>query len=123
MAWSWFDRAHNIFFDYLVMSGGLGFLSFVGIYVTLAVVFLKHRFRGAGVSQPAPRAAVSKPTKQSDGARYMSDALVVGIIIAYLVQGLVLFDVLSIYINSFMVLAFAVARYIRGSRLSNESMV
>jgi len=122
MAQSWYDRAHNIFFDYLVMGGALGFLSFIGIYVTLAVVFFKHRFRGADVSQSAPRVAVSRPTKQSDGSRYVSDALVVGIIIAYLVQGLVLFDVLSIYINSFIVLAFAVARYTRGSRLSNESM-
>jgi len=123
MAWSWFDRAHNIFFDYLVMGGALGFLSFIGIYATLAVVFFKHRFRGAGINQPEARIAVSRSTKQSDGARYVSDALVVGIIIAYLVQGFVLFDVLSIYINLFIVLAFAVARYVRGSQLINEPTV
>ena len=38
-------------------------------------------------------------------------ALVIGILVGYLVQALVLFDVLPIYINLFLLLAFGVAHF------------
>lgn len=94
---TWYDRAHNIFFDYLVMTGALGLLSFIGIFVAYYWQFFK-----AGKQEIIPIA-----NYQSLIAR----ALFFSLPIAYLVQGLVLFDVLSIYINLFMFLAFAVYKF------------
>ncbi len=82
----WYDRAHNIFFDYLVMTGILGLLSFVGIFIVYYWQFFK--------------------AQKSILSPYQS-ALLFSLPVAYLVQGLVLFDVLPIYINLFLFLAFA----------------
>ena len=91
----WYDRAHNIFFDYLTMTGILGLLSFIGIFVVYYWQFFK-----------------SVNSKQELVNRNQKSALVTNVLlfampIAYLVQGLVLFDVLPIYINLFLFLAFA----------------
>jgi len=86
---AWYDRAHNIFFDYLIMTGVLGFLAFVSIFAILFWRLLMKR-GGALVSNVWGR------------------ALLVAMPVGYLVQGLVLFDVLPIYINIFLFLAFIV---------------
>ncbi len=83
---AWFDRAHNIFFDYLVFTGLLGLLSFIAIFIVLFWRLLRS-FAGSGRS-------------------LAEEALLVALPVAYLVQGLVLFDVLSIYLNLFLFLAF-----------------
>ncbi len=88
----WFDRAHNIFFDYLVMTGGLGLLSFIGIFVVYYWQFLKSQKEKLPIT---------------DYQLLITNALLFSLPIAYLVQGLVLFDVLPIYINLFLFLAFA----------------
>ena len=39
----WYDRAHNVFFDYLTQTGILGLLSYLGIFATFYwQFFLKH---------------------------------------------------------------------------------
>lgn len=84
----WFDRAHNIFFDYLVFAGILGLLSFIGIFAAYYYQFFKKSL------------VVGRES-------LVSNALLFSLPIAYLVQGLVLFDVLPIYINLFLFLAFS----------------
>ncbi|MDP3052565.1 MAG: O-antigen ligase family protein [bacterium] len=83
----WFDRAHNIFFDYLTTTGILGLLSYLSIFIVFYWQFLK-KMRKSALSP------------------YQS-ALIFALPIAYLVQGVVLFEVLPIYINLFLFLAFA----------------
>lgn len=84
---AWFDRAHSIFFDYLAETGILGFLSYLGMFIV------------AGVALFGNKASGFEPT-------VTQKALVVAALVAYLVQGLALFDVLVIYINIFLTLAF-----------------
>ncbi len=87
---AWFDRAHSVYFDYLVEAGFLGIASFLGIFI----VFFWQLLRSAA-------------STLSGSAPSFARALLFGLSIAYLVQGLVLFDVLVIYINVFTFLAFA----------------
>ncbi len=101
---AWFDRAHNIFFDYLVFSGALGLLSFIGIFATLYVRFFKFNRKK---NIPEEKNNKKNSSAPSPNQFTFEKALLFSLPIAYLVQGLVLFDVLPIYINIFLFLAFA----------------
>jgi O-antigen ligase len=87
---TWFDRAHSVFFDYLAETGTLGLLAYLGIFVIFIIKFFRNKF--------------------SADAR--ENALLLGIIIAYLSQGAVLFDVTPIYLPLFITFAFLVNRLI-----------
>lgn len=81
----WFDRTHNVFLDWLVAGGLVGFLAYVSLYVflirSLFVSFWKE-----------------KKTEF---------AILVGLISAYVFQNLFIFDNLASYILFFALLAFA----------------
>ncbi len=87
---SWFDRAHSIYFDYLSETGILGFLSYMGIFLVFYWLLLKK-----GLEEKFQFSQIQK-------------GLMMALPIAYLVQGLVLFDVLPIHLNLFLFLAFSV---------------
>jgi O-antigen ligase len=96
----WYDRAHNIFFDYLAETGILGLLSYLSIFVVYYWQFFVKN----------PKSQILNP-KQIQNSKFktqntISNALLFALPIAYLVQGLVLFEVLPIYINLFLLLAF-----------------
>ena len=99
----WFDRAHNIFFDYLVFSGILGLLSFLGIFL----IFYWALFRHKKMSYAEAIAEKNEKSKLVNYQMIVTRALLLSLPIAYLIQGLVLFDVLPIYINLFLFLAFS----------------
>ena len=86
---TWYDRAHNVFFDYLVETGILGLLAYIGIFV----VFYIQLFKSASIGLNQHKSAAQS-------------ALIFAMPIAYLVQGVVIFDVLPIYLNLFLFLAF-----------------
>lgn len=86
---AWFDRAHSIYFDYLAETGIVGLLSFLALFAVFAFGLFKKREGAEGKESIIPK------------------ALLTGAIAAYLVQGIVLFDVLPIFYNLFVVLAFA----------------
>ncbi len=92
---AWFDRAHSIYFDYLVETGILGLLSYLGIFVVFYWQFVK---RSAGHSLLASRSAIER-------------GLLFSVLFAYLVQGIVLFDVSPIYMNVFIILAFGAYQF------------
>ncbi len=112
---TWFDRAHSIIFDYLAETGILGFLSFVSMFVVFYLQFL-------GFNLPWQK-------KEGQGSEHIRAErfhlspwvwALVGIVpIGYLVQGLILFDVLPIYINVFFFLAFASFLFKTDSRPSH----
>jgi len=91
---SWFDRAHSIYFDYLVETGILGLISFISIFL----VFYWQLFKKIPTINNKPR---NQPQLEWQKAWFLA------LPIAYLVQGIVLFDVLPIYLNLFLFLAFA----------------
>ncbi|MBN2197936.1 O-antigen ligase family protein [Candidatus Wolfebacteria bacterium] len=86
---AWFDRAHSIYFDYLAETGILGLLSFLAIFFVFYWQFFK---KGRSLF-------------------FIQGALIFSIPIAYLVQGIVLFDVLPIYMNIFLFLAFVTYKF------------
>lgn len=96
----WFDRAHNVFFDYLAETGILGLLSYLGIFAA----FYWRFFKGVIANTPARPPAGEFKNKYTNK---ISDALIFALPIAHLVQGIVLFEVLPIYIGLFLFLAFA----------------
>ncbi len=91
---TWFDRAHSIIFDYLAETGLLGFLSYIGMFIAFLYSFFHFR-------------------KSANAISPWLQGLLLTIMVAYLVQGLILFDVLPIYINLFIVLAFAMFEFQR----------
>ena len=93
----WFDRAHNVFFDYLAETGILGLLSYLGIFA----VFYWQFFKGV----------IANTRIKNKYTNKINDALIFALPIAHLVQGIVLFEVLPIYIGLFMFLAFANYRF------------
>lgn len=83
---TWFDRAHSVYFDYLVETGPLGILSYLSIFAVMIVGFLKSSFRASH--------------------SVVETALIISLPIGYLAQGVAIFDVLPMYINLFAVFAF-----------------
>ncbi len=84
---TWFDRAHSVFFDYLSETGALGLLAYLSIFAVFYWEFIK------------------KAHKQANSS--LQKGLIVAIPIAYLVQGVAIFDVFPMYLCLFTFLAFA----------------
>lgn len=83
---TWFDRAHSVFFDYLSETGIVGLLAYLSMFVAFYWQLWKRGLR----EHP------------------LMTGLLVAMPVAYFVQALALFDVLPIYINLFILLAFGV---------------
>ena len=83
---AWFDRSHNVVFDWLISAGILGLLSFLFLFI--AAFWMLYRLRL--------------------GDRLSLDAsLVLGVLFAvYFIQDLFVFDNFSTYIAFFSLLAF-----------------
>jgi len=100
---TFFDRAHSIYFDYLAQTGILGLLS----YLLIFAVFFWQFFKKVNSKKEIGNNNSQKLTLITDYRLSIANALLFALPIAYLVQGLVLFEVLPIYINLFLFLAFA----------------
>jgi O-antigen ligase len=87
---TWFDRAHSVFFDYLSETGVVGFLSYLSIFGVFAWEFFKKE-------------------RESDHSMttVLTRGLILSVPVAYLVQGVAIFDVLPIYLCLFLFIAFA----------------
>ena len=96
---AWFDRAHSIYFDYLAETGILGLLSFLSIFVVFYWQFIKFNRKQEFLDNQAGYASL------------FERGLIFSILFAYLIQGLVLFDVYTIYINLYLFLAFSVFKF------------
>lgn len=87
---TWFDRAHSVYFDYLAETGLLGLLSYLLMFGIFAWEFFKrHRHEDKSSTAVATR------------------GFILALPVAYLVQGIAIFDVLPMYLNLFLFMAFA----------------
>jgi len=91
---SWFDRVHNIYLDYTLIGGIPLLLAF------LAIFFFAYR----QIYKNLKNSLNSKNYKS-----YIFYSLFFILITAYLIQGIVLFDVISTYIVLFMALALLIS--------------
>ena len=88
---TWFDRAHSVYFDYLAETGILGFLSYLSIFAVFAWEFFRKR----------------KHHDHRITSVVLERGLLLALPVAYLVQGVAIFDVLPMYLNLFLFAAFA----------------
>lgn len=87
----WFDRAHNVFFDWLISAGVLGLLSYLSLFgVALFVLWKKS-------------AHLSVPER----------ALGTGLLAGYFVHNIFVFDHLISYVFFFLFLGFVASAYAR----------
>lgn len=86
---TWFDRAHNIVLDYLATTGIVGLAAWVA-FIVLVFVQVREVIRRRVLTT-------------------FEEALLLGLPVAYVVQSLLLFDVLPIFMNLAIVAALAVA--------------
>lgn len=92
---TWFDRAHSVIFDYLAETGIIGFVAYSSMFAVFFWAWLRGLVRRV------------KGHQVFHDATDFGYALLFALPIAYLVQGLALFDVLPVYLNLFIFIAFA----------------
>lgn len=101
----WYDRSHNVFFDWLIAGGALGLISYLSLYfVAIYLVWFK-------------KSSVTVREK----------ALITGIFSAYFVHNIFVFDNLTSYIMFFALLAYIVTitkenKVSNGSKVSDDIM-
>ena len=105
-----------MYFDYLAETGALGLLSFLGMWAVFYWQFFKTRIHTdkerINTDNPYKSDKISiNPRLQNPYQSMWQSALLFSLPIAYLVQGIVLFDVLPIYINIFLFLAFSAYKF------------
>lgn len=115
---AWFDRGHSIIFDYLAETGILGFLSFASIFAAFYAMFFRKKI-ATSENQNSGHPDHNRLSRFSH-LPPVARALVFSLPLAYLVQGLVLFDILPTYINLFILFAFATYLFLP-SQVKNEN--
>jgi O-antigen ligase len=104
---TWFDRAHSVFFDYLVETGILGLLAYLAIFASFYVGFFRSRRR-------------ADPRENAEAAPIAARGLLFAMPVAYLIQGVAIFDVLPMYLPLFLFLAFATYYFSNHERMNNR---
>ncbi len=89
----WFDRVHNIFFDWLIAGGILGFLAYFSIFMALGYYLLVRPF-----------------FKHDETLTVFERAVLLGLVAGYLTHNLVVFDNIVSYIFFATILALIHAR-------------
>lgn len=82
----WFDRSHNIVFDWLINAGILGLISYIGIFVSLFWTTIRHLHQ--------------KTISLKEGVVLLVAPL------AYFIQNLFVFDNFNTYVLFFAMLAY-----------------
>jgi len=99
---TWFDRAHNVAIEWLVAAGPLGFLSYLALFVTAIYLIWK------------------RDERRDDEWMELSvleKSMLTGLVLAYLVQNLFVFD----HLVSYWLLAMLLA-WIHGRSIHHESL-
>ncbi len=98
----WFDRAHNIFFDWLTAGGVLGILSYLSLYGAALWLIWKRDFKKGWLSR-----LMGKIHSVPDNSFSVTErALLTGLLAAYLFQNMFVFDNIVTYILFFTILAY-----------------
>lgn len=101
----WFDRTHNVFFDWLIAGGLLGLLSYLSLFFAIIYVLWK------------------KVTLDKNNVLFdvLEKSVITGLLVAYFVHNVFIFDNLASYILFFMLLAYVHQQGSDDSVLATES--
>jgi len=86
---SWFDRAHNVFFDWLIAGGILGLLTYLSLFAFCLTSIWK-----------------SKVHEKEKYFMFSDKVILTALLIAYFIHNIFVFDSITSYILFFAVLAF-----------------
>jgi len=95
----WFDRTHDVFLDWLIAGGIVGFLSYAGMYVALLYFIWKK--------------------KENDDLSVTEKSIFTGMIAAYIFHNIFVFDNLTSYVLFFSLLAYVNSVRIPGPNLKS----
>ncbi len=98
----WFDRAHNIFFDWLVASGLLGLFAYLSLYV-YALWFIWKRDEKNGLMTRLLRRMHIVPDNSFSNTE---KSILTGLFVGLLFQNIFVFDNIGTYILFFSLLAY-----------------
>lgn len=90
----WFDRTHNVFFDWLIAGGALGILSYFSIFFAVIYSFWKRNSSNFSVAEKS---------------------ILTGLLFGYFFQNLFVFDNVTSYILFFSVIAYTHSRKVSQS--------
>lgn len=91
----WFDRVHNIFFDWLIAGGVVGFAAYLSIFAALFYYLVILAWKG------------------DNSFTLVERGVLVGLIVGYFTHNLVVFDNIISYIFFAVILALIHSRYSR----------
>jgi O-antigen ligase/tetratricopeptide (TPR) repeat protein len=89
----WFDRVHNIVFDWLIAGGVVGLVAYFSIFAALFYYLVIRAWRG------------------DSSVSLMERGILVGLIVGYITHNLVVFDNIVSYIFFAVTLAYIHSRY------------
>ena len=98
----WFDRTHNVFFDWLIAAGILGLLAYLILFLSAIYTLWK---------------------KVDDNWSVTERAVLTGMLIAYFAHNFFVFDNLASYIFFFTILAFINTRGYAGKELVHKPLI
>ncbi len=98
----WFDRTHNVFFDWLIAAGFLGLLAYLILFFSAIYTLWK---------------------KENDNWSVTERAVITGMLVAYFVHNIFVFDNLASYIFFFTILAFINTRGLGGRELNRKPLI
>ena len=87
----WFDRAHNIIFDTLAEKGIIGLIAYLSVFTAIFYLLWKKYFQ---------------EKKEGGETDFMLPAVFSSLFIAYFIQNLTVFDMVSSYMMLYLVLGF-----------------
>lgn len=101
----WFDRSHDVFFDWLIAGGVCGLLSYLSLFVV---------------------ATYSLYRKGKDGHSLFSTrekAIIIGVLVAYFIHNVLVFDNLVSYILFFAILAYIASKSVEQNSYGNKKSI
>ncbi|MEK7118091.1 MAG: O-antigen ligase family protein [Patescibacteria group bacterium] len=114
----WFDRSHNVFFDWLIAGGSIGLISYLSLFLGAIYYIWRKPFQGNGSLDPAsPGLGFSRAPALSHamyagwqvGSRRLSiieRGVLTGMLLGYFVHNIFVFDNLTSYLIFFAFLAY-----------------
>jgi O-antigen ligase len=111
----WFDRAHNIFLDHLATGGLIGLLLYSILIFGPAWVLFKK-----GVLRKSVKQTDDKQPKKSIN---LPEQILLLAIVAFVIQGLIVFEALVTYLPLFLILACIGSKYTKPIKRWNNSKI